>query len=220
MPLTRALSSAALAGLALAVVLILGLTLFVSDVDPVRRTISEYGLQPEYRTIFDMGVLAFAAACVLVAAALPRAGIAGWGAATGLGVAALGLATVVVFEKTDWSVGPSLGGSIHRYASLVAFLVLPVAAIVAARGHRGAHAAWSRWLGVASLAWFLPIVAGFALRPVTGRSWWQTIPLGLVERGLALTEVLTVAALAIWGLAASRAVAGAPAGAVPERSVR
>lgn len=220
----RGFALAGLAGSGIAVVLVLGLTLTVGQVDPIRRTISEYGLLAGVKPVFDTGVLAFAAAVLCALVALVRAGLvrAVSGASAGLVLAAAGLGAVVMFEKTNWAVGPSVGGTIHRYASLVAFLALPIAAILLARRHRRAagtgpeprpgarHAAWSRWLAVASLLWFAPILVGFAQRPFTGVSWWRAVPLGLVERGLALTEVLVVVALALWGLAAARRTSVAP----------
>lgn len=212
----RAFALAGLVGAGIAVVLILGLTLTVGRVDPVRRTISEYALHTDLKPVFDVGVLAFAAAALCVLVAHVRAGLARAvsGVSTGLVLAAVGLVAVVVFEKTNWAVGPSVGGTIHRYASLVAFLALPVGAILVARRYRRAtapergpwarQAAWARWLAVASLLWFTPILVGFVQRPFTGVSWWQAVPLGLIERGLALTEVLVVVALGLWGLAAAR----------------
>jgi len=122
---------------------------------------------------------------------------------------AAGMVAVVVFEKTNWAVGPSVGGVIHRYASLVAFFALPVATLVATRGREGA--ASPRWLAVAALAWLGAILSGVVLRPFSGVPWWQFLPLGIMERGLALTEVGVVVALAFW------AVARAPA---PRRAHR
>jgi hypothetical protein len=214
---TRVCAQVALLGIGIAVVLVLGLTLAVDQVDPVRRTISEYALVPGLKPIFDVGVLAFAAAAVAVLVALLRAGIVRpWSVGSaGLVLGAAGLVAVVVFEKVNWAVGPSLSGYVHRYASVVAFVALPVAAIAVGRAGRAAWprlAGWSRWTGVAALAWFTPILVGFAQRPLTGVSWWRAIPLGLVERGLALTVVVTVGVLAVWGLAAARRI--------PARDVR
>ena len=50
----------------------------------------------------------------------------------------------------------------------------------------------------------MPILLGFVLRGLTGVPWWQFVPLGLFERGLALTEV---AALVVMGMWAARAAA-------------
>lgn len=207
--MARVSAQVALAGIGVAVVSILGLMLVTDAVDPVRRTISEYALVPELKPVFDLGVLAFAVAAVATAVALVRAGLVRpWSVGTaGLGLGAAGLVAVVVFEKVNWAVGPSLTGYIHRYASLVAFVALPVAAIAVGRAGRAGWpraAGWARWTGIAALAWFTPILVGFAQRPLTGVSWWRAIPLGLIERGLALTVVLAVAALAVWGLAATR----------------
>jgi hypothetical protein len=220
-PLTRTFALVGTAGAAIAVVLILGLHLVATNVDPIRRTISEYGLGP-YKTVFDAGVLALALGTVAVTVAAVRARLfrALSAPTVLLALFAIGMCTVVAFEKTNWSVGPSVGGYIHRYASLVAFLAMPAAAITI--GHRfgrdalwSRFAAWTRRLGVVAYLWFAWILGGFLLRPLTGRSWWQTIPLGLVERGLALTEVLVVVVLALWALAAARPRAVSP---LPPRS--
>ena len=134
----RATVAVGLVGTALAVVLV-GLlhVIDAGQVDPVRRTISEYALR-DHGWMFDVGVLALAAGSVAVLIALVRAGLMRWPsfAAVGMLVWVAGMVAVVAFEKTNWSVGPSIGGMIHRYASLVAFLALPVAALVAARSRR------------------------------------------------------------------------------------
>jgi len=112
------------------------------------------------------------------------------------------------------SEGSSVGGIIHRYASLVAFFALPVATLVATRGRDGA--AWPRWLAITALAWLGAILSGVALRPFSSVPWWQFLPLGIMERGLALTEVAVVVALAFW--ARSRAPLARPD--APERGSR
>jgi len=124
----RASVAIGLVGTALAVVLVGSLhVLYAGDVDPVRRTISEYALR-DLGWMFDTGVLALAAGSVAVLIALVRAGLVRWPsfAAAGMLVSAAGMVAVVVFEKTNWAVGPSVGGVIHRYASLAAFLALQV----------------------------------------------------------------------------------------------
>lgn len=207
---TAGLAAAGLVGATLSVVLVglLHVVVGPDQVDPVRRTISEYALG-EYRLLFDAGVLALAVGSAVVLAALIGAGLL-----RALSTASLLLATwsvalvvVVVFQKIDWSVGPTLGGYVHRYASLLAFLSLPLAALLlAARWRRDPrwrrHASTTGSLSLVSLAWLTPILAGFALRPLTGIPWWRIVPLGLVERGLAVTEVALVLTLALWALSA------------------
>ena len=78
------------------------------------------------------------------------------------------------------------------------------------------------WLAVMSLVWFAPMLGALLLSPVTGTPWWQAIPLGLVERGLVISEVLAVIALGVWVLQAiSRQAPTAgttPAGREPYRN--
>jgi hypothetical protein len=211
---TRTLAALGLLGSGFAVVLV-GLLHVVSarQVDPVRRTISEYALG-HTGWMFDAGVLGLAAGSVLVLLALVRAALLpGRSAASVLLVAwSLGLVAVVAFEKANWSVGPTPGGYVHRFASLIAFSSLAVAALALGRRWRGdaqwgGFAAWSRWAGAFALMWLGAIVLAVALRPVTGVPASQLLPLGLVERVLAVTEVVVVVILARWA-----ARAAAPAG--------
>jgi hypothetical protein len=63
---------------------------------------------------------------------------------------------------------------------------------------------------VLALLCFAPIAVAFALHPFTGVPWWRAIPLGGVERLLALVEVITVVYLGYWAI---RATAPTPADA-------
>ena len=203
-----ALSGALLVGAG--VVTVLALHVLAPEVAPLRRTLSQYALGP-WKSTFDAGVLAVAAGSAAVLTALVRTGLVRRrGAAAGLLAAwSACLVVVVAFEKIDWSVGPTPTGYLHRYASLVAFFCLPAAALALGRAWRGDArwsrlAGWTRWLGLAALAWLAPILLGFVLRPLTGVPWWQFVPLGLFERGVALTEVAAVLVMALWAARAAR----------------
>lgn len=193
------------AGIALCALLVGSLhVLQARRVDPVRRTISEYALGAD-GWMFDLGVSALAVGSVLVLFALVGARLLGWGStgAVALGLWAVTLLVVVAFEKTNWSVGPSVSGYIHRYASLAAFVALPVAALALGRRWRrdprfGRYPAATTALGWLSLGWLSTILLGVLLRPLTGVPWWQFLPLGLVERGLAATEVVALVVMGAW----------------------
>ena len=43
------------------------------------------------------------------------------------------LLLVMIFPKHNWAVGPSTNGQIHRVASIVAFLCLPIAVLLLTR---------------------------------------------------------------------------------------
>jgi hypothetical protein len=216
---TRFLAVAGLTGAGLAVVLIGLLHVIASDVDPVRWTISEYALGG-FRPLFDVGVLGLAVGSALVLAASVRAGLLRWPSvgAVLLALWTVALVVVVAFEKTNWAVGQSVSGYIHRYASLVAFASLPAAVLVIGRRWRGdaewgRFAAWSRRLGGVALLLLATILVGVALRRVVGVVVWGILPLGLVERALALAEVAAVVVLGTWAyrVAAVPRAAGAPA---------
>ncbi|GLZ56072.1 DUF998 domain-containing protein [Actinomycetospora sp. NBRC 106378] len=191
---------------ALAVVVVVGLMHLLepwSRHDPVRRTISEYAVGPG-GWLFDVAVLGLVVATVAVVVALSVRQPVPTAAVVLFGVWCVGLVLVVVFEKTNWSVGPSLSGSIHRYASLAAFFALPAAGLLTVRGHRGE--AWARWttaFSLLALASFLPIIGAIALDPLLTTPWYRAVPLGLIERVLSLAEVLVVVTL---GFRAARSV--------------
>ncbi|MEU4545301.1 DUF998 domain-containing protein [Nonomuraea dietziae] len=182
---------------------------YLGEINPLRRTISEHGLGDQ-GWIFALGVALLAVGSLSIGVSLLRRRLAGIVGAIALAGWSLGLLVVAWFPKHDWSVGPSLSGSIHRVGSFVAFLCLPLAALLIARTWRrhprSALAAFL--LGVASLLWVAGIATMVWIGESSGLAWWQVMPLGLVERGLAITEVGALVALGLWG--ASRITADAP----------
>ncbi|WP_229673602.1 DUF998 domain-containing protein [Nakamurella endophytica] len=193
----RALAGTGIALTVLCVVTVLTLHVVppTSAISPVRRTISEYGLS-SLSWAFNLGVVALAAGSAAVLAA--QLGRFRSASRTGLVFGAVwivALLVLVVFPKHNWAVGPSTSGTVHRMASLVAFLVLPFAVLLLQWRRARAGSALARWgcgLAVLGLAWFLPIAVAIATRSVSGLPWWQAVPLGLVERGMAASEVAAV----------------------------
>ncbi|MFD2416081.1 DUF998 domain-containing protein [Amycolatopsis pigmentata] len=191
----------ALTGLAVGAGLIF-LLQFIPPTDaisPLRRTISEYGLSAN-KGLFDAAVILVAGgSATLFAAHLPRRVLTAVPAVAGA-LWTVSLLVIVAFPKADWAVGPSAGGVVHRIASVVGFLCLPAGILLASGRVFPDSAVWrgiARWLGVASLLWFGVILGAIARSALLGGRWWQVIPLGLVERGMALTEILAVATLAV-----------------------
>jgi hypothetical protein len=215
----RLLAAAGLAGAAIVTVLI-GVLHFLPDtsgISPVSRTISEYALT-DVGWMFNLGVLSLAAGSTAILAAIVRAALARPGA-VGIWFGACwsaALTVIVLFPKHNWAVGPSVNGQIHRTASIVAFLALPVAVLLLTRRRavprrdHPAAARVARWLAVASVVWFVPILGALALSPVLRTPWWQAIPLGLVERGLVTCEVCAVIALGVWVLTVTRRTPSPP----------
>jgi len=175
---------------------------------PITRTISEYAQGPLwwpfYGAVLLLAVGSLAILMAMVRQRLTRPLSAG---AVAVALWSLGLTFVVLFEKHDWSQGPSMSGYIHQLASLTAFISLPVAGVLLARPWRGhdrwrVAARWTSWLGVISMLWFVPILGAVVLSIATEIAWWQLVPLGLTERALVLTEILVLLAMARWSLAA------------------
>jgi len=199
---SRKLTAASLVALVAGVVLMLALHVVppTNQISPIRRTISEYALGPS-KWAFDLSVLLIALGSALVLAELVRRGIVrplSGGVVLGA-LWTLSLLAIVTFTKTDWSVGPSLGGTIHRYASVVGFVSLPLA-VIALAGKVFPAAAALRWfargMGLVSLGWFGLIIYGVVNMSLGGEPWWQFVPLGLVERMMAVTAVLAIITVA------------------------
>jgi len=213
----RLLAAAGIGGALIAAAFVGALHLLpgTADISPIHRTISEYALTGS-GWAFNLGVIALAFGSLAVFAALVSAGHADrWSMGSLLGVLwAAALLVIVLFPKHNWAVGPSTNGQIHRVASIVAFLCLPVAVMLLTRRRSGAgstsaqaHPVAARsafWLAVLSLAWFSPLVGAMLLSPITQTPWYRAVPLGLIERGLVICEVLAVIALGIWALTSTR----------------
>ncbi|WP_158851571.1 DUF998 domain-containing protein [Saccharothrix deserti] len=196
----------------LTVALIGGLDLYglTESTRHLRRTISEYALGP-YRWVFDTGVVLLVLGSAATLTVLVRRGMAKWNSVGAIAFAAwsVGLTLVVIFPKNNWAIGPSISGSIHRFGSLLAFIALPIAAMLLARPWRrdpvwGGHARWTFRLGVLSALAFTPILYGILVNLVVGTSWWRVLPLGYIERLLVFTEVVAVLVASVWAIAVAR----------------
>lgn len=174
------------------------------EISPVRRTLSQYALTSN-KWLFDLAVLLVAVGSALGFVAVVRSrGVAPYSGAVVLGALwTVSLLVIVAFTKTNWSVGPSIGGVVHRYASVVGFVSLPLAVILAARKVFPDQPTWrwaARGFSAVSLAWFGVIVIGVIRMAAGYGTWWTFVPLGLVERVIALSAVAAMLTLAL-GLA-------------------
>lgn len=171
---------------------------------PGSSTISAY-FYTEWAWLFNAALVALVLGSVALIAGLLRAdpqrirSIGLWL----LTVSAVGLALVLIFPKTDWSIGDSLAGRIHRIASLVAFLTAPLGMIALTRrsarptGRAGHLAQAAFWLAIGALAWLTPMVVAAIRMFAGGPPWWRAYPLGLMERGIVGFEIAAMIALAI-----------------------
>ncbi|TMR91190.1 DUF998 domain-containing protein [Nonomuraea basaltis] len=187
------------------VAMIAGLELAsLDEMNPIRRTISEHGLGPD-GWIFGLGVGLLAAGSVAIAVSLARKRLAGIFGTVALMGWSVGLFLTAWFEKHDWSVGPSMSGSIHRAGSFIAFLCLPLAVVIIARpwrhGKRSRATLVAFGLGICSVLWVVGIGTVMMIGSQNGMPWYRVMPLGLVERGLAVTEVAALLALGVWAAA-------------------
>ncbi len=202
--------------LASVVTLLLGIVLMLSlhvvpptnEIHVVRRTLSEYALGPG-TWVFDLAVLLIALGSALGFAAMVRLRrVRPYSGAVVLGALwTVSLLVVVAFTKTDWTVGPSIGGTVHRYASVVGFVSLPLAVLLVAHKVFPDRSAWrwvARGLAAVSLAWFGLILVGVVRMGMGYGPWWRFVPLGLVERAMALSAVAAILVLALGLLRAGK----------------
>ncbi|WP_084779459.1 DUF998 domain-containing protein [Planobispora rosea] len=162
--------------------------------DPLNLTVSEYAvLDRGGATEFSMmalGVGSLALVAGLRMAQAPTGAVAErlmlvWSGA---------LLLIAVVPTTAPGLAMDLGAQVHRYVSITAFTVMPVAgAMMAARFGRD-----ERWRAVARPLEWLALAGGFGLLAIT----YVALPgdrvlIGLVERVLLGTEVALVGVLAV-----------------------
>lgn len=192
-----------------AAALVLGSVLMLSlhvlpptdTISPIRRTLSQYALSPN-KWLFDLAVLLVALGSALGLVALVRhRGLRPLSLTVVLGgLWTVSLLVIVAFTKTDWTVGPSIGGTIHRWASVIGFVSLPLAVLFAARKVFPDQPVWrgvARGFGAVSLGWFGLILVGVVRMAAGYGPWWLFVPLGLVERAMALTAVAAILTLVL-----------------------
>lgn len=188
--------------------------------DPLRTTISEYALVSG-AWMFATGVLVLAAASVLIGMALHRSGTivfrGGW--AVWYSLWCVGLVGLTVITKTVIGPDPTVQGRIHWSFTLLAFVSLPIALLLAVRERvrrqldfgnapragalpeRPAPHPAVRIIAVLtwiSFGWFAVLAAQTVLS-VFGRN--DLFPwVGVIERGVAITEIAAIGVLAWWVL--------------------
>lgn len=173
-------------------------------------TISEY-VYSSGSWVFNLAVLGLAAGSAALIVGLTRSGLLRQRSAGAVLLAAwvVGLVGIVGFPKHNWALGPSSSGSIHRLASVIAFLSIPLAVLFIVRrrerrSSRAAGTAW--WLTIGALACLVVLLSAIVYGSVADASWWQVIPLGLVERGIVGFEVAAVMALGVWAIRGRRGI--------------
>jgi hypothetical protein len=173
-----------------------------SEIDPVRRTISQYALGPA-KWVFDVSVLLIALGSALAFAVFVRdRGACGrtQGRCCSVRCGHSACWRWSCSPRRTGRSGPSIGGIIHRYASAVGFVSLPLAVFLVAHKVFPTQAGW-RWaaraFGALSLGTFGLIVIGVVRMALGYGPWWRFVPLGLVERAVAFTAVAAILTLVL-----------------------
>ncbi|KAB1913235.1 DUF998 domain-containing protein [Micromonospora sp. AMSO31t] len=184
---TRSSGLLALGGIALAAVLAVVGHLEVNDnLNPWSLTVSDFAVS-DRGGVIDAAMAVLAAATIVLLPALRRAG-AGRLAGALLVAWSAGLMAAAVVPTNEPGLPMDAAAYVHRYASVVAFLALPVAGWLVARRLGGRAAGWVRGLVLTSLVLAAAMV-------------WSAYPgdrvlIGLAERLLILAEVALLAVVA------------------------
>jgi hypothetical protein len=201
--MVRALGWIGVFGAALAILAVLGLDATVGGQHTRGRelraaTISEY-VYTSGGPVFVAAVLILAGGSAALLYGLIRAGrVPLWSAGSAsMALWVVALLAIVAFPKHNWVTGPSLSGTVHRFATLVAFVALPVAVLLIVRGRDRAVRA-AQWLTAVGIGWLSVLFGAIAVGLGTGQRWWTLIPIGVVERGIAGFEVAALIAVGVW----------------------
>ncbi|MFG2053634.1 DUF998 domain-containing protein [Micromonospora sp. NPDC048930] len=187
MPGNRKSGLLALGGIALAALLaVLGHLEVNDDLNPWSLTVSDFAVS-DRGGVIDAAMVVLAAASVVLLSALRRAGVRR-PARVLLVTWAAGLLVSAVIPTNEPGTAMGTAAYLHRYASVVAFLVLPAAGWLLAGSLGGRAAGWLRVLALTSLL-------------LAGAMVWTAYPgdrvlIGLAERLLILAEVALLAVVA------------------------
>ncbi|WP_082159444.1 DUF998 domain-containing protein [Micromonospora sp. HK10] len=183
----RTIGLLALGGIALAAVLaVIGHLEVNDDLNPWSLTVSDYAVS-DRGGVIDVAMALLAGATVVLLPSLRRAGAARPARAL-LAAWSAGLLAAAVVPTNEPGLPMDTAAYLHRYASVVAFLALPLAGWLLARRLGGRAAGWLRGLTVTSLLLAAAMI-------------WSAYPgdrvlIGLAERLLVLAEVTLLAVVA------------------------
>lgn len=188
MPGTRRNGLLAIGGIVLAAVLaVIGHLEVSDDLDPWSLTVSDFAVS-DRGGVIDTAMAVLAAASLVLLPALRRAG-AGRVPLALLTAWSAGLLAAALVPTNEPGTPMDTAAYVHRYASVLSFLALPVAGWLLARHPVTGAAAWLRGLTAASLVLAATMIASAYLG--------DRALLGLIERLLILTETTLLATLAL-----------------------
>jgi hypothetical protein len=189
-------------------------------INPVTAMLSDYGLAPGW-WMWDLALVLTSTGSLAVLVALRRTELlGGWTPVSFLVLWCVAMDAVAVFTKDPQGGAVTFTGKLHLYATGIGCAALPLAGLALARRHRGhpqwrRFAAWTRYLSLSSVPFFLPFIIPFVVNVLFTGQRLPTVATGLVERIMAVLELCLLGVLALW---ARRAVSFPPtAGADPDR---
>ncbi len=186
--------------------------------DPLTATISAFALEPG-GWLFSVGVIILAVASTVLGAALLVARLVSWRQPWAIWYAlwCIGLVGLTVITKTEIGPNSSVQSRIHWSFTLLAFVSLPLAVLLIVRElrrrARTEHLRLPRPLRAATVlmwiavGWFVLLAGQSALSVLHRDGLFPWV--GLIERGVAVTEMAAVVCLGWWVIHERRAVLAA-----------
>ncbi|MBM7492450.1 hypothetical protein JOD64_003672 [Micromonospora luteifusca] len=207
MPGTRSTGLFALGGIALAALLtVIGHLEVNDDLSPWALTISDFAVS-DRGGVIDVAMMVLALATVALLYGLRRAGPpraeSGRTAELLLGTWAAGLLLAALVPTNEPGTAMTTAAYLHRYASVVAFLALPVGGWLLARRSDLAPAA-------RTLRIFVLLSLALAAAMIWSAYPGDRVLIGLAERLLILAEVAVLATVAVIQTRTSAVGRGAP----------
>ena len=173
-----------------------------SAIDPVSAMLSDYAWSSGW-WMWAGAMLLTSAGSVVVLVVLRRHRVLhGSLALVAMTAWCVGLAAVALFTKDPQGNAVTLVGKVHLGATGMSCVSLPLAAWLLGRAQRNApewqgYARWSRILAYAAVPFFLPFLIPFAANVLFGQHL-PTVATGLVERVMAVLELVELLVLAAW----------------------
>ncbi|MER7888328.1 DUF998 domain-containing protein [Micromonospora sp. NPDC094482] len=190
MPGTRSAGLLALGGIAVAALLaVIGHLEVNDDLNPWALTVSDFAVS-DRGGVIDVAMVLLALATAVLLPGLRRTGARAPAAELLLGAWVAGLLLAALVPTNEPGTPMTTAAYLHRYASVVAFLALPVAGwLLARRAHLAPVAGLLRGLVLTSLVLAAAMI-------------WSAYPgdrllIGLAERLLILAEVAVLATIAL-----------------------
>ncbi len=209
-PISRALVAISVGATLVATMMIIVLHLLPDEggVNPLHGMLSDYALQPD-GWVFRLALVVMGIGSVPLWAVLVRHHVLrGWLPMVFMAVWCVGLIGIAIFSKDRVETNQTIHGGVHLWVTVAACGALPLVGLALGLRHRK-HQSWRRYarsslcLAVANIPCLLPFVIAFFLNVITHSERFSGPATGLIERIMAMLDIVSLIVLGIWAYAAA-----------------